>query len=184
MGSSKTAQLLITNFNYIEKGMSTALITSNIDDRYSVGIIKSRIGIEAKSDIVASESMNLYTEVGSLLKTKDIDIILVEECQFLTKKQIDQLSDVVDELNITVICFGLKQDFKCELFPGSKRLLEIADSINEIKTMCHCGKKATSVLRLQNGKIVRSGAQILTGGNESYLSVCRKCWKDGKITED
>jgi len=184
MGSSKTAQLLITNFNYLEKGMSTVLVTSGIDDRYEIGNIKSRIGIEAKADIITNQKLNLYDTIVELLKVKRIDIIMVEEAQFLTKKQIDQLSNIVDELNITVICYGLKQDFKYNLFPGSKRLLEIADTINEIKTMCHCGKKATSVLRLHNGKAIKSGSQIQTGGNESYVSVCRKCWKLGKIKEN
>ena len=181
MGSAKTAQLLITNFNYIERGMSTVLITSGLDDRDGIGNIKSRIGIEAKADIVTRKNTHLYNRIASLIKKQKIDVVIVEEAQFLTKKQIDQLSDVVDTLNITVFCYGLKQDFRYNLFPGSKRLLEIADTITEIKTMCHCGRKATGALRIKNGKISKSGDQVETGGNESYIAVCRKCWKLGRV---
>lgn len=177
MGAAKTAQLLITNFNYIEKGMSTVLITSSIDDRDGLGIIKSRIGIEAKADILAAKSTNIYNRITSLIKKQKIDVILVEEAQFLTAKQIDQLTDIVDTLNITVFCFGLKQDFRFSLFSGSKRLLEVADTISEIKTMCKCGRKAVGALRIKNGKVVKKGDQVYTGGNESYIAVCRKCWK-------
>lgn len=166
MGASKTAQLLITNFNYKEKGMNTILITSSIDDRDGIGIIKSRIGMESKADIVTTNNTNLFSRITNLLKTQKIDIIITEESQFLTKKQIDQLGDIVDTLGIPVICFGLKQDFKNNLFKGAQRLLELADSISEIKTMCHCGKKANCNLRLIDGKSTKKGAQIQTGGNQ------------------
>jgi thymidine kinase len=188
MGAAKTSQLLITNFNYLEKGMTTILITPEIDNRCEKGIIKSRIGMEAKADIVANNQKNLYKEVLiykevlNNLKYKTIDVIIVDEVQFLTVKQINQLSDIVDQLNITVLCFGLKTDFKNKLFPGSKRLIELADTIIELKTMCHCGKKATCNMRINNGKAIKNGSQIQVGGNESYVAVCRKCWKDGRIT--
>ncbi len=182
MGAAKTSQLLITNFNYLEKGMKTVLITPEIDNRYKKGIIKSRIGMEAKADIVANNQTNLQKELSNHLKSKKIDVIIVDEVQFLTIKQINQLSDIVDKLNIPVICFGLKADFKNKLFSGSKRIIELADTITELKTMCHCGKKAICNMRINDGKAIKNGSQIQIGGNESYIAVCRKCWKDGRIS--
>lgn len=181
MGDAKTAQLLITNFNYKEQGMNTLLATSSIDDRDGVGVIKSRIGIEAKADLVIYEDTNFYEIVLELMKKQKIDLIIVEEAQFLSKCQVEQLSDIVDALNIVVICYGLKTDFKNKLFTGSKRLMELSDSIQEIKTMCHCGRKANCNLRLSNGEAIKTGVQIQTGGNESYIAVCRKCWKLGRV---
>jgi thymidine kinase len=181
MGAAKTSQLLITNFNYLEKGMRTVLITPEIDNRYEKGIIKSRIGMEAKADIVANNQTNLQKELSNHLKSKKIDVIIVDEVQFLTIKQINQLSDIVDNLNIPVLCFGLKTDFKNKLFAGSKRLFELTDTIIELKTMCHCGKKAICNMRINNGRAIKNGSQIQIGGNESYIAVCRKCWKEGRI---
>jgi len=181
MGAAKTSQLLITNFNYLEKGMNSILITPAIDDRHQKGIIKSRIGIEAKADIVTYKQTNIFKEIVQFSKSKTIDVIIVDEVQFLTVKQINQLSDIVDDLNIPVLCFGLKSDFKNKLFTGSKRLIELTDTIIEIKTMCHCGKKATCNMRINDGKAIKNGSQIQIGGNESYIAVCRKCWKNGLI---
>lgn len=181
MGSSKTAQLLITDFNYKEKGLNTLLITSCTDDRDGIGKIKSRVGIEKEADIVVESKTDLYSVISKKLRKNNIDIVISEESQFLTKEQVEQLSDVVDVMGVTVVCFGLKTDFRNNLFEGSQRLLELADTIEEIKGMCHCGRKANCNMRLKNGIPVKEGEQIETGGNESYIAVCRKCWKTNKI---
>ena len=183
MGSTKTAHLLTTNFNYMEKNLSTLLITSGRDDRSGTGIIASRIGLNAKADIIVYPETNLYSAIteAEVSKRGKVDVILADEIQFFTPKQIDQLGDVVDYLERSVLCYGLKIDFQSHFFPATLRLMEIADTITEIKTMCHCGKKATYNARIQNGKMVVEGEQIQTGGNETYTAVCRKCWKRGSI---
>jgi len=181
MGSTKSAQLLTTNFNYNEKNMKTLLMTSKIDTRFSEGIIQSRIGIKAKVDLIIDKSTNILKFTVDKLSDSVVDVILVDEIQFLQPKQIDQLSDIVDILNIPVLCYGLRADFKSKFFPASKRLMEIADTISEIKTMCHCGKKATFTARVVNDKVTKKGEQVLVGGNESYISLCRKCWKLGRL---
>ena len=179
MGSTKSAQLLTTNFNYKEKGLSTLLLTSGRDDRSGEGIISSRIGLTAHADIIVFNDTNLYfaitkTEVNNRCR---VDVVLVDEIQFYATEQIDQLGDVVDYLDRPVLCYGLKADFQSHFFPATKRLMEIADTITEIKTICHCGRKATYNARLQDGIMVTEGEQIQTGGNESYTAVCRRCWK-------
>jgi len=183
MGSTKTAQLLTTNFNYTEKGLSTLLITSGKDNRSGIGFITSRIGLTAQANIVVYPDTNLFTAIENETKISKINVILVDEIQFFTPQQIDQLGDVVDYLEISVLCYGLKTDFQSHFFPATQRLMEIADSITEIKTICHCGKKATYNARVHNGKIVTEGQQILTGGNETYVAVCRRCWKQGLIKQ-
>ncbi|MBE7077112.1 MAG: thymidine kinase [Clostridiales bacterium] len=174
MGSSKTANALITRFNYEERGMKVWLIKPSIDDRDGVNMIRSRIGLQASADVITPDK-NLYEEYE---KHKDCDVIIADECQFFTSEQIDQLRKIVDTLDIPVLCYGLRTDFLTKLFPGSLRLFEVADSITEIKTICSCGKKAIVNARIDGeGKIVTEGGQILIGGNDSYVAMCHNCWK-------
>lgn len=177
MGCGKTIDLLKTAYNYEERGQNVLLFTSVVDNRYGVGKIKTRVGLE-RDAIVINENMDLYTYV--LKYPKRIDCILVDEVNFLKNEHIDSLSDIVDFLDIPVMCYGLRTDFLTHTFEASKRLLEIADSIQEMKTICDCGKKAIINMRISDGKIVTEGEQILVGGNESYKSVCRRCYKDYK----
>ena len=175
MGSSKTANALITRFNYQERDMKVWLIKPSIDDRDGANIIRSRIGLEAAADIMTPD-----TDIFALFEEShsDCDVIITDECQFFTPEQIDQLRKTVDVHNIPVMCFGLRTDFLTHLFPGSRRLFEVADSITEIKTICSCGSKATVNARIdENGNVVTTGSQILLGGNDSYIAMCHKCWK-------
>lgn len=178
MGSSKTANALITKFNYEERGMKTWLMKPAADTRDGEDIVRSRVGLSAKAFIVTPD-MNLLKELES---RGQVDVIIADECQFFTEKQIDELREIVDFKNIPVLCFGLRTDFRTKMFPGSTRLFEIADSITEIKTICSCGSKAIVNARIIDGKIVTEGEQIFLGGNESYVSMCHKCWKK-KIKE-
>lgn len=172
MGSSKTAQALITKFNYEERGMKTVLIKPSVDTRDGKNICKSRIGLSAEA-LTVNKSVNLF----KLIRDMKVDVVIVDECQFLTEDQVDQLADVVMEMDVPVLCFGLRADFQTHLFPGSKRLFEIADSITEIKYICECGNKAVVNARLdENGRVVTEGSQVLIGGNDRYVAMCRKCW--------
>ena len=174
MGSSKTANALITKFNYEERGMKVWLIKPSIDVRDGVDTVKSRIGLSAKADIMTPDK-NLYEEFK---KRPECHVIIADECQFFTPEQIDDLRKIVDELDIPVLCYGLRTDFLTKLFPGSLRLFEVADSVTEIKTICGCGKKAIVNARIDGeGKIVTEGGQILIGGNDSYVAMCHHCWK-------
>ena len=175
MGSSKTANALITRFNYQERDMKVWLIKPSIDDRDGANIIRSRIGLEAVADIMTPD-----TDIFALFEEshRDADVIITDECQFFTPEQIDQLRRIVDAYDIPVMCFGLRTDFLTHLVPGSRRLFEVADSITEIKTICSCGSKATVNARIdENGNVVTTGSQILIGGNDSYIAMCHKCWK-------
>ena len=173
MGSSKTANALITKFNYEERGMKVWLIKPAIDDRDGVGIIRSRIGLEAEAYVVARDT-DLYAEFQS---KRSHHVIIADECQFLTAAQIDQLRRIVDEFDVPVLCFGLRTDFLTHMFEGSRRLFEVADSITEIKTICSCGKKAIVNARIDGeGKVVTEGGQILIGGNDFYVAMCHSCW--------
>ena len=175
MGSSKTANALITKFNYEERGMRVWLIKPSIDDRDGANTVRSRIGLEAVADVITPD-----TDILSLFEEshRDADVIITDECQFFTPEQIDQLRKIVDIYDIPVMCFGLRTDFLTHLFPGSRRLFEVADSITEIKTICSCGSKATVNARIdENGNVVTTGSQILIGGNDSYIAMCHKCWK-------
>lgn len=174
MGSSKTANALITKFNYEERGMKVWTIKPAIDNRDGDSVIRSRIGLETKAEVIRPEDD--ITE--KLKKHSDIDVIIADECQFLTPENIDQLRQIVDERNIPVLCFGLRTDFQTKMFPGSARLLEIADTITELKTMCECGSKAIVNARIdESGRIITHGEQVLLGGNDSYVAMCHKCWK-------
>ncbi len=174
MGSSKSAQALITKFNYEERGMKVWLIKPAMDDRDGVGIIKSRIGLNETADVLKPEDSLLE----GFKKLEKKDVIIVDECQFLTAEQIDDLRFIVDNYNIPVLCFGLRTDFMTKLFPGSLRLFEVADSISEIKTICSCGSKAIVNARIDEaGNVISEGEQVFIGGNESYIAMCHKCWK-------
>ena len=177
MCSSKTAQALITKYNYEENDLQVWLIKPSADTRDGAAILRSRIGLEAQVEVIAPE-VDIYARfLGG--KARRSDVIIVDECQFLTEKQIDQLRNIVNEHNITVLCFGLRTDFQTHLFPGSRRLMELADCIEEIKTMCDCGAKATVNARSNDGYIVTEGAQVGLGGNDSYIAMCHKCYIRG-----
>ena len=177
MGSSKTAQALITKYNYEENDLQVWLIKPSADTRDGARILRSRIGLEAEVEVIAPE-VDIYARfLGG--KARRSDVIIVDECQFLTEKQIDQLRSIVDEHNIPVMCFGLRTDFQTHLFPGSRRLMEVADTIQEIKTICDCGAKATVNARINDGYIVTEGAQVVLGGNDSYIAMCHKCYVKG-----
>ncbi len=174
MGCSKTAQALITKFNYEERNMKVLLLKPAIDTRDGASVVRSRIGLQQDAVPVQpyEDLFRLYEE-----KYSRCDVIIVDECQFLTPEQVDGLSDIVIEKNIPVLCFGLATDFTTHLFPGSKRLFEIAESISEIKSVCTCGAKATVNARLDDdGNIVTEGSQVLLGGNERYVAMCRRCF--------
>lgn len=176
MGSSKSAQALITKFNYEEQGMRVWLIKPAADTRYGVDQVHSRIGLEQPADSIR-EDMDLYQIFRDREKEFN-DVIIADEAQFLTPAQIEQLRDIVDHYNVPVFCFGLRTDFRTKLFPGSARLFELADSITELKTVCTCGGKATVNARIDSeGNVITEGEQFLLGGNESYRPMCYKCWK-------
>ena len=178
MGSSKTAQALITRYNYEENDLRVWLIKPSADSRDGEAVIRSRIGLEGVAQILSPE-----TDVLEIFRTEQLgqcDVIIVDECQFLTEEQIDQLRAIVDEHNVPVMCFGLRTDFQCHLFAGSRRLMEVADTIQEIKTICDCGAKATVNARIDSeGHIVTQGEQLFLGGNDSYIAMCHKCWVRG-----
>ena len=175
MGSSKSAQALITQFNYEELGMTVWLIKPSVDTRDGADVIRSRIGLERTARIITPEQdiVEEYKRAGKC------DVIISDEAQFFTPAQIDQLRTLVDEEDVPVLCFGLRTDFLTHFFPGAQRLMELADSITEIKTVCACGRKATVNARIDGrGHIVTEGSQILLGGNDSYVAMCHKCWKE------
>ena len=174
MGSSKTAQALITKFNYEERGMKVWLIKPATDTRDGSEVLSSRAGLSAECrPIGKNESI---TELFCS-RISETDVIIADESQFFTEKQIDELREIVNEWKIPTLCFGLRTDFLTRLFPGSKRLMEIADTISEIKTMCECGRKATVSARIDgDGKIVTSGRQVVLGGNDKYVAMCHGCF--------
>lgn len=173
MGSSKTANALITKFNYEERGMKVMLIKPATDTRDGIGKVSSRIGLSADAIVIDKET-NIHE---MFLGYRDHHVIIADECQFFTEKQIDQLRRIVDTFDVPVLCFGLRTDFLTRMFEGSRRLFEVADSITEIKTICACGKKAIVNARIdENGEVVTEGGQILIGGNDSYIAMCHSCW--------
>lgn len=175
MGSSKSAQALITQFNYEELGMTVWLIKPSVDDRDGANIIRSRIGLYREAQIITPDEDIRETYD----KTPGADVIIADEAQFFTPEQIDQLRAIVDDRDLPVLCFGLRTDFLTHFFPGARRLMELADSITEIKTVCACGRKATVNARIDGeGRVITEGGQILLGGNDSYVAMCHKCWKD------
>ena len=175
MGSSKSAQALITKFNYEELGMTVWLIKPSVDTRDGADVVKSRIGLSATAQIITPEAdiIEAYHKVGRH------DVIIADEAQFFTPAQIDQLRELVDDEDLPVLCFGLRTDFLTHFFPGAQRLMELADSLTEIKTVCACGRKATVNARIdENGRVTTQGDQVLLGGNDRYIAMCHKCWKD------
>ena len=174
MNAGKSTMLLQANHNYIERGMNPRIYTSDFDNRFGKGEIVSRIGLKEKSNIFTSKT-DIYRDILNFSKNSIVDCVLIDEAQFLTQNQVSQLGKVVDELDIPVLTFGIRTDFQGNLFEGSKYLLAWADNLKEIKTVCHCGRKATMVLRLNaKGEVVSDGTQIEIGGEEKYVSVCRK----------
>ncbi len=178
MGSSKTANALMVKYNYEERGQKVIFIKPEIDDREGKDVIRSRIGIESPVTVLPQNASII--EITNLSNHYEgISCIIVDEAQFLSHKQVSELCHIVDHLNTAVVCYGLRTDFLGNLFDGSKWLMALADSIEEIKTICFCGKKATMNMRLVDGKPIFEGDQILIGGNESYISVCRKHFHEG-----
>ena len=174
MGSSKSAQALTTRFNYEERGMKVWLIKPSTDTRDGQDVVKSRIGLSAPC-----ESIQPTEDVFAAFQSNHshVDAVIADECQFFTERQIDQLRQIVDQYDCPVLCYGLRTDFLCHLFPGSKRLFEVADSISEIKTICACGSKATVNARLDaNLNVITEGEQVMIGGNETYVAMCHRCW--------
>ena len=182
MGCSKTAQALITKFNYEERGMKVLLLKPAVDNRDGETITKSRIGLQAQALAVrdVEDLYALYKRTYSAC-----NVVIVDECQFLTPEQVDELGQIVIDFNVPVLCFGLATDFTTHMFPGSKRLFEIAESISEIKSVCKCGAKATVNARMDDhGNIVFKGEQVCLGGNDRYVAMCRKCWLKKKAEQE
>ena len=175
MGSSKTANALMTHYNYTERGQKALLVKADLDVRDGADVIRSRIGLE-ETCILLSQLQKMTKE-----ELSTCDAIILDEAQFASAEQIDFLSDLVDELGIPVLCYGLRADFRDELFEGSRRLLAIAGMIKELKTVCWCGRKATCNARYDSNGIVRDGAQVMLGANESYIALCRKHFKEGNL---
>lgn len=177
MGSSKTAQALIAKFNYEERGMSVWLVKPGTDTRDGMDLLRSRIGLEARAEVITAET-DLLARWRQARAAVPYDVIIADESQFFAPEQIDAFRDIVDEDQVPVLCFGLRTDFLTHTFPGSQRLLELADSLTEIKTICTCGAKATVNARMgADGRVVTSGAQVFLGGSDSYVAMCHKCWK-------
>ncbi|QDV15073.1 Thymidine kinase [Rosistilla oblonga] len=179
MNAGKSTILLQSSYNYRERGMNTLILTPELDTRFGTGKVSSRIGLEADA-IVFDQVENLRHCVQTQVEAAPLHCVFVDEAQFLTAKQVRQLSDVADQLGVPVMCYGLRTDFQGNLFDGSMQLLAWADVLTEVKTICHCGRKATMVLRIdQHGSPIQQGDQVQIGGNERYLSVCRRHFKQG-----
>ncbi len=178
MNAGKSTVLLQASHNYRENGMQTYLLTARLDDRAGKGRIASRIGIGAEADTFTPDD-DLFACIADRLAQGEVACIFVDEAQFLTKDQVWQLARAVDDLGVPVMAYGLRVDFRGELFPGSAALLALADEMREVRTICHCGKKATMVVRKDaQGRVVTDGAQIEIGGNERYVSLCRRHWRE------
>jgi thymidine kinase len=180
MNSGKSTQLLQAHYNYAERGMHPVAMTASIDDRYGSGKITARIGLDLQAEMF-NKNTDIFDSVQAMHKTRKIDVLLVDESQFMTEAQAFQAARIVDDLGIPVMCYGLKTDFMGKLFPGSEALLRLADNLEEIKTICWCGKKATQTARVTpDGHVVRDGVQIAVGGNDMYMSLCRKHFMRGE----
>jgi thymidine kinase len=178
MNAGKSTALLQSSYNYKERGMNTLVLAPNLDDRYGAGKVTSRIGIDAEATVFRIED-DLYALIEARYKDEALHCVLIDEAQFLTRQQVFDLGEVTDKLNIPVLAYGLRTDFQGEPFPGSKYLLAWADNLKELKAICHCGSKATMVLRLDgSGKVVTEGSQVEIGGNDKYVSTCRKHFKE------
>lgn len=178
MNAGKSTVLLQASHNYRERGMVPYLLTAQFDNRAGDGRIASRIGIGEKADTFAQHD-DLFTRIAERQKSGPVACVFIDEAQFLTEEQVWQLARAVDDLDVPIMCFGLRVDFRGKLFPGSATLLALADEMREVRTICHCGKKATMVVRRDaNGTALRDGAQVQIGGNETYLSLCRRHWRE------
>ena len=178
MNAGKSTLLLQASYNYRERGMETMLFTAALDERAGKGRIASRIGLAAEADTFVAGD-DLYVRVRDRLETHLLHCVFVDEAQFLTEDQVWQLARVADRLGVPVMCYGLRTDFQGKLFPGSKALLALADDLREIRTLCRCGRKASMVVRLgPDGKVVRQGAQVEIGGEDKYVSLCRRHWEE------
>lgn len=174
MNAGKSTALLQSSYNYRERGMHTIVYTAEFDNRFGSGRIGSRIGLSSPAKLYSNQT-SLFNEIKDESLIQPVHCVLLDESQFLTCAQVKELTEVVDRLDIPVLCYGLRTDFRGELFSGSQYLLAWADKLVELKTVCHCGRKAGMVLRLnEQGKPFKEGAQVQIGGNESYISVCRK----------
>ena len=178
MNAGKSTVLLQASHNYRERGMETYLLTANLDDRAGQGRIASRIGIGEAADTFLPDT-DMFAMIETRLAKGKVACVFIDEAQFLSKDQVWQLARAVDDLRVPVMCYGLRVDFRGELFPGSAALLALADEMREVRTICHCGKKATMVVRRgADGKALTDGAQVQVGGNETYVSLCRKHWRE------
>jgi thymidine kinase len=178
MNAGKSTVLLQAAHNYRERGMEPYLLTAQFDNRAGQGRVASRIGIGSQADTFAAGE-NLYERLKARLAQGPVACVFVDEAQFLEKEQVWQLARAVDDLGVPVMCYGLRVDFRGELFPGSAALLALADEMREVRTICHCGKKATMVVRMgPDGQVLRDGAQVQIGGNETYVSLCRRHWRE------
>ena len=180
MGAGKSIEVQKVAFNYEERGQNPLLFTSSLDTDCRRRVIASRIGLKRRA-LPVSDDMNIFEVVKEYNDLFGVDAVIIDECQFLKKHHIVELTDVVDDLNIPVMCYGLRADFRNELFEGSYWLFALADKIEEIKTICWCGKKALTNARILDGRVVYTGEQIFIGGNESYIPLCRKHYKEGKV---
>ena len=177
MNAGKSTVLLQAAHNYAERGMETYLLTADFDGRAGTGRIASRIGIEAPADIYSPDE-DLLAKIARRLELGPVACVLIDEAQWLSRDQVWQLARAVDDLGVPVMCYGLRVDFRGELFPGSATLLALADEMREVRTICHCGKKATMVIRVDaDGRAQTEGAQIEVGGNDRYISLCRRHWR-------
>ena len=178
MNAGKSTLLLQASHNYRERGMATYLLTARLDDRAGAGRIASRIGIVAQADTYGAGT-DLFAAIASRLAAGPVACVFLDEAQFLTRRQVWQLARAVDDLGVPVMCYGLRVDFRGELFPGSSALLALADEMREVRTICHCGRKATMVIRRgADGRALRDGAQVQIGGDETYVSLCRRHWRE------
>lgn len=174
MNAGKSTSLLQSAYNYKERGMRPFIMSAAIDNRYSIGKVTSRIGLEAEAYLFHKED-DLFKILSEENKKQGISCVLIDESQFLSREQVKQLAIAVDDLDIPVLCYGIRTDFRGELFPGSQHLLAWADNLIELKTICHCGSKATMVVRTdEEGNIINDGDQVVIGGNDRYQSMCRK----------
>ena len=180
MNAGKSIEVIKVAYNYEERGKRVLALIPGIDDRYGKGMITSRVGLQREATIV-NEDTNILEVFMRENNREAVDCVVVDECQFLKKHHVEELVEIVDSFNIPVLAYGLKNDFRNELFEGSYYMLVYADKIEEIKTICWCGRKATMVARVQDEKIVKSGEQILVGGNDMYVSLCRKHYNEGRI---
>lgn len=183
MNAGKSIELIKVAHNYEERGKRVIALTPEVDTRYGKGVIASRMGLKIKAESF-SENTNIFDLVSKENQKRKVDCVLIDECQFLKKNQVIELSKIVDILNIPVLVYGLKNDFKNELFEGAYYLLVYADKIEEIKTICWCGRKATMVARVIDGKVSSSGEQVVIGGNNLYVSLCRKHYMNGDLGDE